>query len=308
MTLVMVHNYPLMEYFYTFGTFFHILGCSLLLGTLIPVSLLAPCGSCSTPLRWAALGITIAGIISLALKPVTPWLYMQKILHVFQLLTVPAGIVLAFSLVLSYRNKTIGDYSSWIVDTLRETVIIFDQDMRVISCGKPLLPDSWFPPGEKPGLPEIENSDSISRLRNSLELREAASGTLTYGNSRTYYRFTPMRLGYLLTFLDVSGETILLEELAEKNIQLENRSRSIQAMEETQLTTAKEQYRGTLFTQIHTAVRRNFIRLLAEIEKITAGTTSPGNAEIKQTLKHAEESMTAIRSMVRQLALEREDL
>ncbi len=293
-----------MEYSYTFVNFFYILFCTAGLIVIIPLCILAPLSSYSSRVRWVALSTSIIGITALALYPVCPWPDLRKILIPFQILLLPSGGFLIFTLTHSYRNRKIEDYSSWIIDTLREKIVIFDKEMCTISRGNTGLPAGWFPYGSFPQLPETINDKDLSSFAGILNKPEKSSGTFMWNGTDLSYRLIPIEMGYLLVLLDISEETALVKELNRKNIQLENRRRSIQQMEGTRLEAEKEQYRSSLSSRINNSVRDNLITLLGDIEAVSGSGQPPETEKIRTMLKHAEESMASIRSMVRRLASE----
>ncbi len=293
-----------MEYSYTFANFFHILLCTAGLAVIIPLCILAPLSTHNPRLRRIALAAAVTGTTALALHTVCPWVFFREMLFPFQLLFIPSGLYLAYTLSRSYRNRKIEDYSSWIIDTLREKIIIFDKDMRTISCGKTGLPAQWFPYGSRPELPETDSDTDFSLLAALMKKPVKSSGSFSWRGTDLSYRLIPIEKGYLLILLDISEETTLLKELRMKNIQLENSRRSIEQLEEKRLKEEQEQYRNRVSSRINRTVSENLVALLADIETVAASGNNPEKDKIHTMLKHAEESMSSIRSMVRRLASE----
>jgi len=238
-------------------------------------------------------GSVMAGIL-LTSPPWTPLLILLTGI------LVPAGITLT-----ARTDRKFGVYRSWIIDTLRETIIVFDPELRVISSGREMFPPGSIRTGRPIRFPEEGKEDRLKDLQETLKGKSGGQGAMRYAGRIYHYRFRPLnnRKGFILTLLDITQEQLLIDELQNKNRLLTSRRTILQAGEDLQLNRERERMRQQITREIQNLVQRK----LSALQGCLTG-TSGIRRDLKEIIGTAEESMTEIRRAVSELSPEKDGI
>ncbi|MBN2049933.1 MAG: hypothetical protein JW760_05760 [Spirochaetales bacterium] len=278
-----------METFYTYRVFFHILAGIVFLSLCIPLAM-ADRGKGKTFLN---LGIFFFGSLFI-LSVVTPFqgwsdLFWDMIFPFFILLLIRIVLFL-----LSLRRPSLRSYQSWILESLRETVLIFNADLSLQGGGGPLT-----------GLSPEASTELMERLRTLLRESRGDSpddetpfeGTLWCEDRAYRYRFHPVRQGYLLTLLDVTSTQRLLNEVVEKNRLLERRKKILEVAKGQEVSLRRHRFRERV-----TAVIMDLVKDKMEILRGMLETSE----DLEPVLTCAQEALKDIRLAVAQKSSEEE--
>ena len=191
-----------MESFYTFANFFRILAALGLLFYLVPYLVL----KCDSPIQKLLTLAAIALTVFLALLPVTPREETRRILSVISWVLTPGAAAWLIIFVRGTGRPDLRQYQAWIIDTLRESVLIFDQHFTLQESS-----------GLQKTLPPEESAEFIDEIttliKPGLSTEAPAEGFFRFGERTYRYRFQPVNRGFLLTLLDLTEEQLLLDDL-----------------------------------------------------------------------------------------------
>ncbi|MBN2657665.1 MAG: hypothetical protein JXR86_11445 [Spirochaetales bacterium] len=273
-----------MESFYSYSNFLRILVALGALCFLVP-RLVLKASSHHERLLYVSV-ITL--IVIQALAPIVPYPEIRRISPVFLWLSIPCSAALILSLIGGTERPVLLRHQDRIIDTLRESVLVFDRQFNLIEQSGIL---SGLESGQLAGLVK-----EMKTHIDSAPFSETPSEGLFLSGNKTYrYRFQPVSRGHLLTLLDMTEEQKLLDEVMEKNRLLQRRYALLESSETLELQTRREKYRVELSSRILEMVRIK----LREIESLLTETV-----EIETVLKCTGEAMTEIRREVSRLARE----
>ena len=272
----MVHTWPAMTSYYTIDTFLRVFLSLSLLVLLVPSLLLWNGGR-----KRLISGVPILLLLLQALSVVTPWPPLREVLHYGMLFLIPPSIFWFFVFLRDPGRTGFEQYHSWIIDSLRESVLVFDTDLNFHGSN-----DSAASPDKIETMRDIllaDHTDSSS-----------GEGTVRVKDSIIRYRFRKIHEGYLFLIADFTEEQALLDELKEKNRILRWRQIQLHSAEELDIPSKRElTLRAGISKQILIMVREKLkqLRLL-----ITSGEPSD------RILIGAEETLSDIRMAVRHIA------
>jgi hypothetical protein len=194
-------------------------------------------------------------------------------------------------------------HRNWIVRTLRESVMLFDNQRRIISGGEDIFPLPLIRPGKN--LTELflltgQEKGDLDELKELYNRGGEGRGMIRL--EERHYSFRLIRLerdkGFLLTLLDTTEEQALVSRLSEQNRILRNRQTILQSGRENNPTWKREEneIRTRISGSIQEMVERQLTRLRADlkIHDISA-------ENLNRLLARATESMAAIRKSVSEL-------
>ncbi|MBN2627018.1 MAG: hypothetical protein JXA95_10165 [Spirochaetales bacterium] len=194
-------------------------------------------------------------------------------------------------------------HQNWIVKTLRESVMLFDSQRRIISGGQDIFPPPLIRPGRN--LTELflltdRDKGDLDELKELYNRGDEGRGMIRLEERHYSFRFIRLERekGFLLTLLDTSEEQALVSRLSEQNRILHNRQTILQGGRENNLTIKREEneIRTRISGSIQKMVEKQLTRLRAELK---TGDISAEN--LNRLLAHATKSMTAIRKSVSEL-------
>lgn len=276
-----------MESFYTYSNFFRLLGALGALCFLVP-RLVLKADSLHEKLFHAS---AICLVVIQALAPIVPYPEIQRIMPVFLWLSVPGTAAWILLFIRRKDNPDLRHHQAWIIDTLRESVLIFDSRFNLIERS-----------GIRDNLDSCGYAGLVKELKSRIKgesVSETPSESLFHCGDRIYrYRFQPVSGGYLLTLLDMTEEQKLVDELMDKNRLLQRRHTLLASSETGELETRREKYRLDISSRILEMVREK----LQEIEILLRET-----GEIEPALKCAGEAMTDIRRAVSRFPADESD-
>ena len=198
----------------------------------------------------------------------------------------------------SWKNQ-----QSWIIRSLRESIMILDRNRNIISGGGEIFPSHLVTPGCSLSA-LIERSEgrenNLQPLRECLGGEGPERGTIKYGTGTYSFRFSPLEgeRGYLLTLLDITEEQNLLAELRDKHRMLTNRRTILQSEESGNVTLLRkeEEIRERISHEIQNLVEEELTLLRSRLEEQDL---SAGN--IRKLQEYAENSMAHIREAVNEV-------
>ena len=271
-----------MESFYTYGNFFRILAALGILCYLVPHLVLKSDSTLQKLLTLTAIALTVL----LALIPVTPHGGARRIMTLCSWLLVPPSAAWFVRLIKGLGKPDLRHHTAWIIDTLRESVLVFDRRFNLQENS-----------GVRAGLSAEESSafiEELTALIKSIPATETAVDGLFRQGERIYrYRFQRVSQGYLLTLLDLTEEQLLLDEIMEKNRLLQGQHTLLESAEAVEIQNRREKYRHDLSSRILGLVREKLLALQELMQN---------PEEITPVLRCAEETMADIRLAVGQLA------
>ncbi len=267
-----------MESYYTWGNYFRILAAVLMLLVLVPVIYMAISRGWRRLLSFPAILLIAAE----AIIPITPFPALRRILENLTPFLVPFALLWLVFFIWKLRRPDMRNYQGWIIDNLRESVLVFDRNLRLQGSSGPVA-----------GLPEESSSALLEELRTMLRSGGSGEGMLRFRGRIYRGRYRPVEGGWLLTLHDLTEEQQLLDELLEKNRLLERQRTLLKTTEGIDLSVRREEYRRDITTRIQDLVREKLETLL----ELTGG-----SAETDSVLACAEEAMADIRAAVGQLA------
>jgi hypothetical protein len=271
-----------MESFYTFANFFRILTALGLLFYLVPHLVLKS----DSPIQKILTLTVIALTVFMALIPVTPREETRLIMTITSWILAPGAAAWLIFFIRGTGKPDLRQYQAWIIDTLRESVLIFDQQFNLQESSglqKELSPEK-----------AAEFIDEITALIKPGPGSETpAEGFFRFGERTYRYRFQPVNRGFLLTILDLTEEQLLLDELLEKNQLLQRQHTLLETADTVDLQIRREKYRQNLSSRIIELVRENLLKLQDLMNH---------PEDITPVLRCAEEAMADIRLAVGQLA------
>lgn len=233
-------------------------------------------------------------IIIQGLVPLTPFPFVKSLMQTGALLLLPSGLIWLLFLIHDIRKPDMHSYHAWIIDSLREAVLVFDSRLNLQGST-----------GIIANLKQDFSSVFIEKLRKILKSDREAQDPAAPRNEkilrfqeRVYRcRYRPVEDGWLFTLLDFTEEQLLLDELIDKNRILEQQSSFLKATEEVELSIRLERYRQKVSSRIQNLLRKKLHHLLSLIN---------GSDDLDPVLACAEDAMTEIRCAVGQLASEGE--
>lgn len=267
-----------MESYYTWGNYFRILGAVLILLVLVPAVFMV----ISTGRRRILSLPAVLLVVCAALFPVTPFPGLRSTLERVSIVLLPFALLWLVLFIRDLRRPDMRNYQGWIIDTLRESVLVFDSNLRLQGSSGPVA-----------GLPEELSSALLDELCGMLRSDGSGEGMLRFRGRIYRGRYRPVEGGWLLTLHDLTEEQRLLDELVEKNRLLDRQRTLLKTTEGIDLSIRREEYRRDITTRIQDLVREK-LELLLELVQ--------GPAETGPVLACAEEAMADIRAAVGQLA------
>jgi|GEM_PF-2735686 len=271
-----------MESYYTWGNCIRILAAIIMLLVLVPSVYL----EISRGWRRLLSVPVMLLIVAVALFPITPYPALRRILEGLSFFLVPFALLWLALFIRNVRRPDLRNYQSWIIDNLRESVLVFDSQFRLQRSSGPFA-----------SLPEEISSGLIEELRGLLRSEDSGEGTLRFQERIYRSRYCPVEGGWLLTLHDLTEEQKLLDELEEQNRLLERQKTLLVSSEGIELSVRREEYQRNISTRIQNIVREKLETLLELIR---------APAETDAVLACAEEAMADIRNAVEQLAAKRE--
>jgi hypothetical protein len=272
----MVHNCPAMDTFYTYGHFFRILFSAGALFFLVPHMVLEG--------EWKEKAVTALLtllILFYALEGVTPFPSLRQFFRLPGRLLLPAAFLWIFIFLKGFGKPRLSHYQAWIIDTLRESVLVFDKSLSFQGSNRPVT-----------DLPSEKATELLEKIR-TIVAEGPPEGLVRYGAKIYRYRFSSVPYGYLLTLLDFTEEQQLLDALTEKNRRLQLRRNLLESSKELDLRFRREEYRRNISTHILHLVGDALQDLLNLVDH---------SKEIDPVISAAEEAMADIRLAVSQLA------
>jgi len=276
-----------MESFYTYGNFFRTLAALGLLIYLVPHLVLK---SDSILHKLLTLSVMALAILQ-ALLPVTPGIEARRIMTVFSWLLVPGGAAWLFFFLRGLKKPDLRHYQAWIIDTLRESVLIFDQTFILQESSG--IQKQHSPEESEEFMEELTALIKSGQASPESSGRDPAEGLFRQGERIYRYRLQPVSQGYLLTLLDLTEEQLLVDELMEKNRLLQRQHTLLESAEAVDLQTRRERYRKDLSSRILSLVREKLLNLQEQMKH---------PEDFTLVLHSAEEAMADIRLAVSQLA------
>ncbi len=266
-----------MESYYTWENYFGILAAVVMLLLLVPAIFVGLSAGWKRMLSVPAILL----IVSTALIPVTPFPVLRQVLVSLRPFLIPLALLWPALLIWKLRRPDMRNYQDWIIDTLRESVLVFDSRLCLQGSRGPVE-----------GLSEVLFAALLEELRGMLRSDASGEGMLRFQDRIYRCRYRQVEGGRLLTLHDLTEEQQLLDELVEKNRLLERRRALLNSTEGIDLSVQQEQYRRDITTRIQDLVREKMKNLLDLIR---------GPAETDAVLARAEEAMADIRAAVSQL-------
>ncbi len=201
------------------------------------------------------------------------------------------------------RKSPWSAHEGWIASTLRESVMLFDRNLKVISGGKDVFPPYLIPPGRSLltlflslAGPETDLED-LKRVYNG---EREGSGLIRLSRRYFSFRFIPLdrSRGYLLTLLDVTAEQELVGQLSDQNRILRNRKTILQSDEgrDGTLRRKEEGIRAKISGNIQKLVEEQLTRLRENL-----GNRDTSEENLNRLLTQATTGMAAIRRAVSEL-------
>lgn len=276
-----------MESFYTYGNFFRILAALGLLIYLVPHLVLKS----DTVLKKILTLTAIALAVFLALIPVTPGVEVRRIMTIFSWFMVPGAAAWLFFFLRGLGKPDLRHYQAWIIDTLRESVLIFDHNFNLQESSG--IQKQQSPEESAEFMAELTNLIKSGQASPEPSDREPAEGLFRQGERTYRYRLQPVSQGYLLTLLDLTEEQLLVDELMEKNRLLQRQHTLLESAEAVDLQARRERYRKDLSSRILGLVREKLLGLQEQMNH---------PEDLTQVLRSAEDAMVDIRLAVGQLA------
>ncbi len=235
-------------------------------------------------------------LIGFPLSLIAPWPQTALVLKVLMRLSIaPALISGALVLRLSVRRQPedlLIRHEGALLDAVREGVVIFDADGRVLSFGRdnPL-----------PGIlafdrrPRLAPDHPCAFLSGLLAAPREDSGTLRLDDKSFFWRFKPLPggRGSLLTLLDTSDEQALADSLSRAGAALASRQRLLLSIENLDSEAAAARIREHISTEIDREVR---VKLHQFLSYTTQGLS------LQECLSLAEASLAEVRNLVNELA------
>ncbi len=266
-----------MESYYTWENYFLVFTAVILLLILVPVIYIQISSGWRRLLSFPAILL----IVVTALIPITPFPVLRRVLESLTPFLVPFALLWLALFVLKVRRPDMRNYHGWIIDNLRESVLVFDSRLCLQGSSGPVA-----------GLQEDLSSALLEELRCMLRSDLSGEGMLRFHGRIYRSRYRPVEGGWLLTLHDLTEEQQLLDELMEKNRVLEGQRNLLKATEGIDLSVRRERYRRNITTRIQDVVREKLEMLLELIR---------GPAEADPVLACAEEAMADIRAAAGQL-------
>lgn len=273
-----------MESYYTWENYFRILAAVALLVLLVPAIFIGLSAGWKRVLSIPAILL----IVSTALIPLTPFPVFRQVLVSLRPFLIPFALLWPALLIWKLRKPDMRNYQDWIIDTLRESVLVFDS--RLCLQGSR---------GSVAGISEDLFAALLEELRGMLRTDTSGEGMLRFRGRIYRCRYRPVEGGRLMTLHDLTEEQQLLDELMEKNRLLERRKALLNSTEDIDLSVQQEEYRRDITTRIQNLVRQKLKNLLDLIR---------GPAETDAVLARAEETMADIRTAVGQFVAKGEKM
>lgn len=228
-------------------------------------------------------GIFSTLIILNALLPLLPYNFDRNLTRLFSLFLLPPTLVWIVYIITDYRRPNLSQYRNWIIDTLRESVLIYDDTFRLQGYR-----------GSIANLSESESQSMLNVLRAIVEEKhtQKKEGYLPFQEQVYRYRIRPVHKGYLITLLDFTEEQRLLDELMNKNTILEQKRSLLENMETLNVKAYREQFRQQVAIHIQGIVHESLSKLRNMIAV---------NTDITSLLSCAEDALAEIRHAVRKL-------
>lgn len=265
-----------MDTFYTLENFLRVsLSASLLL-ILIPHSIIG------TRARLMSMLLSIVLVIN-ALVPLVPRNFDRTACTVLSVILIGPLLYWTLFIVNDFKRPNLERYQNWIIDTLRESVLIFDDKLRLQGYR-----------GNIADLSEVASRFLVSEMRNIViqNTRNLTEGFIKYEALVYRYRIRSVQKGYLVTLLDFSEEQQLLDEVMAKNRILEQRRSLLMNRDSLSLIAYKEKYKQNVTIHIQHIVKKNLNRLRTMIAE---------KKDPETLLYSAEEALSGIRYAVGRL-------
>lgn len=235
-------------------------------------------------------------LCALPLSFIAPWPQVALVLRILARLSfapalISGALVVRFSLQ-RRPEDLLKRHEGALLDTLREGVVIFDTDGRVLSFGRENPLPSVLAFDRRP---RLETDHPCAFLAALLDEPREASGTLRLETRSFFWRFKPLpgSRGALLTLLDTSDEQALADSLARTGAALAARQRLLLSIENLDSEAAASRIREHISTEIDREVRGKLHQFLSYATQ---------GLSLSDCLSLAEESLADVRSLVNELA------
>jgi hypothetical protein len=235
-------------------------------------------------------------LVSWPLSRIATWPKAASILGNVTLLSVaPALLTTGLVAGASFRRRPgelVKCYEGALLDAVRERVVIFDSEGRVVSFGRENPLPSVLVSDRRP---EITSEHPCGFLVRLLAHPEESSGILRLDLRTFFWRFKPLSAdrGSLLTLLDTTHEQELADSLARTGSALAARQRLLLSIENLDGRAAEARIREHISTEIDRDVRGKLGRFLSYAKD---------GVPIESCLSLAEESIAEVRTLVNELA------
>ncbi|MBU0928147.1 MAG: hypothetical protein KKA67_10385 [Spirochaetes bacterium] len=269
----------------------------------------------SGPLSRAGIGSLIAAAIALPLSATCPYPGWDVALRLGGIVCLLGGLALisskaALARLRSRRGAARGRgeprLARWILDSLRDSVIIMDSDYRLLSWGAlrfgelgPFRGDSLRVLVAR--LEEAGYEPELAAVLGRVAAGESPTGELDRGARRFRYWRSEIGTGdvrgYAFCLGDVSGEYAMARSLEAQNTRLLNRYARL--IDEAALDRSIELEKRTLAAQREATSRiRSYLRAQSGRLRLLAEGSVPEAAQIQTAIAESREAMERVREAV----------
>ncbi|MBN2510895.1 MAG: hypothetical protein JXB03_11485 [Spirochaetales bacterium] len=283
-----------MTYAYNYRSFIMVFSALVLLSAVIVKAVLS---FTNRPRVYSVWGTSAAVfLLSWSLGAICPFDRTRTILRFLHVLSLfplcYTTVILVFGARILRVSGRFRLYEKLIIDNLREHIVLFDSHRRVVSLGRENILPGVFSINE---IPYIQAGHEFQDLGSVITGHTAASGTLYSQEKVWQYRFYPLgrTTGSLLTFLDITREQELIDELKQVSRSLSRKKRLLVSLQDMNTEKQIARLHEHIIKSIDAEVRKNMHHFLSLLEKGTS---------CKELIAAAEGSLREVRHLVTELS------
>ena len=213
--------------------------------------------------------------INWAMVPITPYSQWLRIMGPLQWLELPVLVLWLFTYWRINKKNDFSRYQDWIIDSLRESIIVLDSRGKVEWTNSPVVQDVF--------LKTFQES-----IQNNID-----QGLITHGQQTLRYQLHPLDQGYLGYLVDFTREQELILSLRNKNTQLEQRLQFLNSLEKNLENQNLQQAQEDVKLDIQQSIQALVDSSLGDFRSALVETR-----DISELLVQAEKSLQSIRTGV----------